>query len=237
MIKLANQVPLIYSNASRDFQYLSWLFNIVLNSVKHNVDDMYDLPNSKIDPKMSELLAFTLGFKIKRNYDQKQLIALVQVLPIILKHKGTKKAIEIACDAVVNASGAVGIYDVVITDTNVIEILLPKDITDTTLLIDLLPYILPAGLSYRIVKRTEIQSIFKTEVDYQDTITAKWYKDVYVDRNDVADNSGLANLFDAPSTEELSFNIKDINTDEIIPNAGLLDNLVIPVLDKPANNK
>ena len=47
MIKFYEQVPAVYPSASRDFQYLCWLIDIVLNSVKHNVDDLYDLPNSK----------------------------------------------------------------------------------------------------------------------------------------------------------------------------------------------
>ena len=76
MIKFANQVPSVYPSASRDFQYLGWLIDIVLNSVKHNVDDLYDLPNNQADIKLTELLALTLGFKVKRNYDQKQLSAL-----------------------------------------------------------------------------------------------------------------------------------------------------------------
>ena len=70
MIKFREQVPSVYTNASRDFQYLSWLIDVVLNSVKHNVDTIYDLPNVKHDAKLSELLAMTLGFKVKRNYDQ-----------------------------------------------------------------------------------------------------------------------------------------------------------------------
>ena len=90
MIKFKNLVPSVYPNASRDFQYLCWLIDIVLNSVKHTVDDLYDLPNSKADPKLTELLAMTLGFKVKRNYDQDQLRALVAALPRILKYKGLR---------------------------------------------------------------------------------------------------------------------------------------------------
>ena len=54
MINLYNQVPTVYTSTSRDFQYLSWLYNIVLNSVKHNVDALYDLPKVQTDNKLIE---------------------------------------------------------------------------------------------------------------------------------------------------------------------------------------
>ena len=108
MINLSSQVPSIYPKASRDFQYLGWLTDIVLNSVKHNVDSLYSLPLTAGNTRLTELLAMTLGFTIKRNYDKKQLSALVSVLPSILKYKGTEKAIVIAAEAIIKASGTGG---------------------------------------------------------------------------------------------------------------------------------
>ena len=143
MIKFYDQVPSVYPNASRDFQYLCWLIDIVLNNVKHNVDDMYDLPNSKTDPRLTELLAMTLGFKVKRNYNQKQLAALVAALPKILKYKGTETAITYAGNALIAASGAIGNFKSKIVDGE-LQVTLPEDLVDTAL-VRITRLLIPAG--------------------------------------------------------------------------------------------
>ena len=192
MINVYNQVPSIYPSASRDFQYLCWLINIVLNDVKHNIDDLYDLPNTKANPKLTELLAMTLGFRVKRNYDQKQLAALVSILPRIFKCKGTKKAVKLAGEALINASGTVGSFDCAVKD-NTLEVVLPKELVDTTLFIDLLPYILPAGMGCHIVRKTQRSASALSEYTYQDTLEAKWCLDLDWDESK-QDSVGLTGL-------------------------------------------
>jgi hypothetical protein len=238
MINFYDQVPTIYSNASRDFQYLSWLINIVLNDVKHNVDDMYNLPNSKVDTKLAEVLAMTLGFKIKRNYDQKQLLALVSIIPSLLKYKGTEKAIKMLGDALVATSGAVGSFSYKVIGC-LLEACLPKELIDTTLFIDLLPYILPAGMTCRIVRKTHIErALDNIELSYSDKPQAGWYPDLDWDRSSHT-STGLSGLFNPEAgTPEFSNYTKIVEKTEsgdekvnYLLNAGLLDNTVIPAID------
>lgn len=235
MINFYNQVPSIYVNASRDFQYLSWLINIVLNSVKHNVDDIYSLPSNNIDPRLAELLAMTLGFKIKRNYDQKQLLALVSIIPSILKYKGTDKAIVMAMDALVTASGAVGSGSVEIKGS-VLEVTIPKELVDTTLFIDLLDYILPAGMTCRIIKKNQTYvKADHTLVDYFDSVkqgyvgVLRWRDPAEYVTNDgelqSADDSIIGLFLDGQiEAKEFSANF---GTDDSI-NVGLLSNAILP---------
>lgn len=232
MINLRNQVPSIYTSASRDFQYLSWLINIVLNSVKHNVDDLYDLPNTKADPRLTELLAMTLGFKVKRNYDQKQLATLVSILPTILKYKGTIEAITLAGNALIRTAGSEGSFHCELED-NCLIVRLPRELVDTTLFMDLLPYILPAGLTCRIVRRTDVKSgISPINVAYQDALSASWHVDLgYTDSKNRQITTGLANLYEA-GLQDPNFAFFE-NFDANKPTAGLLDNSLIPVLDNP----
>lgn len=235
MINFYNQVPSVYTNASRDFQYLSWLINIVLNSVKHNVDDLYDLPNTKADPRLIELLAMTLGFKVKRNYNQKQLAALVSIIPRILKYKGTTEAITLAGKALIKASGATGMFDCEIKN-NCLEILLPEELVDTTLFMDLLPYILPAGITCRVVRKTQTQAgIDSINVGYHDTLYADWHSDLSWNA-DTQTSTGLANIFEADSHEPNFANYKKSETDKLVLNNGLLDNSMIPVLNNVLND-
>ena len=229
MIKFREQVPSIYTNASRDFQYLGWLIDIVLNSVKHNVDGLYNLPNTNTDSRLTELLAMTLGFKVKRNYDQKQLAALVAVLPRILKYKGTVTAIAMAGQALIAASGSVGGGDTYINATSgEIEVGLPKNLVDVSLFTDLLPYILPAGMTCKVVRKDTVANKPTTKLGYQDIMIATLVSDIDWDR-DKQTFTGLANMFDVPAGEPTFANFKNSNTDL---NSGLLDNSIIPMLDQ-----
>ena len=233
MINLYNQVPSVYVNASRDFQYLSWLFNIVLNSVKHNVDDIYKLPIIDSDTKLTELLARTLGFKVKRNYDKKQLLALVSALPSILRYKGTEKAITMAANALVMAAGSLGSASVQLNGTE-IRVTLPKDLIDITLFLDLLDYILPAGMTCRVVRKNEIKkSINNIEVKHRDTLNVLLTDDAKLNNLEKDfNNIGLATLYmlnNSTGVPEFSANIRKLENGFAL-NAGLLDTAITPVL-------
>lgn len=157
MINIKNQIPNIYYDASRDFQILGHLYEVVLNYVKTNADMLYLLPNSiEEDTRATELLATTLGFKLRRNYDKAQLAALVSIFPQLLKIKGTKRAVDLAGNALVKASGVPGTFASEING-HVITIKIPIELSDITLFIDLLPYILPFGLRVSIIRNTTIK--------------------------------------------------------------------------------
>jgi hypothetical protein len=230
MINFYNQVPSVYPNASRDFQYVSWLVNIVLNAVKHNVDDIYNLPDTNSDPRLTELLAMTLGFKVKRNYDKKQLTALVAILPSILKYKGTEKAIKMAAEALVMASGSLGDTSTSVDGTE-ITVVIPKDLDDITLFLDLLDYILPAGMTCRVIRRNETKKrIDNIELKHHDILNLLVAKDIDWDSYDprVAGLSSLYPLGDVTEHEFLA-NLKKLG-DELVLNPGLINNTIIPVL-------
>lgn len=164
MINIKNQVPSIYYDASRDFQILGHLYEVVLNYVKTNADMLYLLPNGiEEDTRATELLATTLGFKLRRNYDKAQLAALVSIFPQLLKIKGTLKAVNLAGDALVKASGVPGMFASEIKD-HVLTIKIPIELSDITLFVDLLPYILPFGLRVSIVRNTVVKHELTTSI-------------------------------------------------------------------------
>jgi hypothetical protein len=178
MINFYNEVPMVYPGASRDFQYLSWLINIVLNSVKHNVDGIYNMPDAKANAKLAELLAVTLGFKVRRNYDLKQLTALVSIIPSILKHKGTERAVEMAGNALIAASGTPGSFEYEFSNHH-LEVIIPDKLVDITLFTDILPYILPAGMTCRITRKTLVKPKrpTKTELSFVNKARLMVYPD------------------------------------------------------------
>ncbi len=229
MIKFKNQVPTIYTKASRDFQYLSWLIDIVLNSVKHNVDSLYDLPNTRNDPRLTELLAMTLGFKVKRNYNQKQLASLVAALPKILKYKGTETAIQYAGNALIAASGAVGSFQSEVVDGE-LQATLPEELVDITLFTDLLPYILPAGMGCRIVRTNAITKRLVTKVHYANKATVFGVDDLtFTEKGQKV--TGLSTMFNPAEATVENVTMANFIGDEF--NAGLLDNSYIATVSEP----
>ena len=154
MINIKNQMPSIYYDASRDFQVLGHLYEVVLNYTKTNADMLYLLPNGiEADTRTTELLATTLGFKLRRNYDKAQLAALVSIFPRLLKIKGTQSAVDLVGNALVKASGVPGQFKSDL-ENNVLTVKIPIELSDITLFIDLLPYILPFGIRVSVIRNT-----------------------------------------------------------------------------------
>jgi len=208
----------------------------VLNSVKHNVDSLYDLPNSQVDTRLTELLAMTLGFKVKRNYNQKQLAALVAALPKILKYKGTKTAISYAGNALIAASGAVGSFQSKIVDGE-LQVTLPEDLVDIALFNDLLPYILPAGMSSRVIRNNDVVKGITTQLAYRDNATATMVNDLtFVE--ETQQTTGLSTMFDVDTASAKNFTFANFVEEDfdVEVNTGLLDNSIIAAVVEPLMN-
>ena len=176
MIKLQDLTPSIYYEQSRDFQFIGRLYDIVLNYIKTNADNLYTLPIGKnMDEKLLNLLAFTLGFQSKHHYNSKQLLAICSVLPLILKNKGSLNAILIAVNSILYAEGISQALDYEFKNNNLV-LYLSQDLSDLTLLKDIMIYILPAGIGCDMIK--EIQSVNKIEtiLTTKDEVTV--YKDI-----------------------------------------------------------
>ena len=185
MIKLQELTPSVYYEQSRDFQFIGRLYDIVLNYIKTNADNLYTLPIGKnMDEKLLNLLAFTLGFQSKHHYNSKQLLAICSVLPLILKHKGSLNAILIAVNSILYAEGINQALDYEFKNNNLVLYLSP-DLSDLTLLKDIMVYILPAGIGCDMIK--EIQSVNKIETILTTKDEVKVYKDIASKFNRILD--------------------------------------------------
>jgi hypothetical protein len=160
MIKLQNYTPEIYYKESRDFQFIGRLFDLVLNAIKTDADLLYHIPlSTDSDEKLLELLAMTLGFKPNQQYNARQLKAVCSVFAEILRHKGSIKALQIACEALFNAMDVEQAltYDFTAGKGNTeLNLYIPSDFEDITILNDLLTYVLPAGMSCNIIKELQL---------------------------------------------------------------------------------
>lgn len=159
MIRLQDLTPEVYYRQSRDFQFIGRLYDLVLNSIKTNTELIYSLPLSQnSDTRFLDLMAMTLGLKASHSYNLKQLTAICSIFMTIMKVKGTEKAIELIINALLNAEGIVlkTPVDIYVKD-NEIQILLTEELIDITLLVDLLDYVIPAGMSYTLIRNIPIE--------------------------------------------------------------------------------
>ena len=175
MIKLQHLTPEVYYKESRDFQLLGRLFDLVLNAVKTDADLLYNLPlSTNSDEKLLELLALTLGFKPKHQYNARNLKAVCSVFSEILRNKGSIKAIKIACEALFNSMDISQQLDYDFTkckDNAELNLYIAQDFGDITLLNDLLSYILPAGMSCNIIREFHILTDSNTNIGISDFVT------------------------------------------------------------------
>lgn len=175
MIKLQNLTPEVYYKESRDFQLLGRLFDLVLNAVKTDADLLYNLPlSTNSDEKLLELLALTLGFKPKHQYNARNLKAVCSVFSEILRNKGSIKAIKIACEALFNSMDISQQLDYDFTkdkDNTELNLYIAQDFGDITLLNDLLSYVLPAGMSCNIIREFHILTESNTNIGISDIVT------------------------------------------------------------------
>ena len=180
MIKTRDLVPSIYYNKSRDFQAIGRVFEVLYNYAKTNTDLLL---NSYEDTKMLDLLAKTLGFNSKHNYNTDDLVTLCSTFITIIKNKGSLTSINQAITALLKSQHIENTFVVVDkradsvshNKEHVLEIYIPKELTDLILLEDLFDYILPAGYSYRFIYAQFIPDAFNTSTSIESAVNSLKY--------------------------------------------------------------
>jgi len=154
MIRTRNLVPEVYYNESRDFQTIGRTFEILINYLKTNVDLIKELPYSKnSDEHMLPLMATTLGFTNKRNYNTNELRILCSSFSELLRKKGSKESVIMAVTLMLHAHH-INEPAKVVEDPNDrfnYLIYIPYELKDTTMLEDIFDYILPCGFTYNFI--------------------------------------------------------------------------------------
>ena len=211
MIKLKDLTPDVYYKESRDFQFIGRLYDLVLNSVKTEADSIYALPlTANSDDQFLTLAAMTMGFKLSHHYTAKQLRAICQVFPLILKNKGNIKSVIIACNALFNAEGLEQEFDYDFTPNTgntELNLYVPETFSDTVILNDILAYTLPAGMSCNIIKELRLKTDAQTDVGIYDEF--KLYDRSSTD-NEKYNNNVLAKIMKATKSDnKITYNIPE----------------------------
>ena len=149
MIKTKDLVPEVYYNRSRDFQLLGRTYDVVFNYMKMNADLIENNPLSDdVDDNLIPLLCTSLGFKETHEYNTDQMRAL-----------WTLASIQDLLNLLVNVENEndEAHAEVDMNNSYLLNIYMPLSISDTSLFEDMLKYVLPAGMSYRLVRENPIK--------------------------------------------------------------------------------
>lgn len=175
MINIKNIVPEVYTNTSRDFQLLQKIYSVVLNYCLNSSRNISKNPISEYsDKRLVDLMCSTLGFKTLHEYNNDELFQICKIFIKSLKNKGNINSIKLIVNTLCNLNSIA--EDVVIEfdifDQYCLNIYLSSSFNNTTLLEDLLNYILPNGLTYRIYSQPLVSQSFTQVFEEESDVTA-----------------------------------------------------------------
>lgn len=182
IIRIANLLPEIYNSESRDFQLFTHILDLVQNSIKFDIDHIIKIINTEeISSEYLDNLKTKVGFFTSNIYTADELRFVLSAFPWLMKYKGSKQGIILCVNTFLKARGVHGTPLVEINNypDYTIKIGISTSRVDTTLLEDILSYIVPSGYLYEIYfyKDTKLPNTpdkFNTDVYANSTTTGAY---------------------------------------------------------------
>lgn len=216
VFRIQEHTPDVYPRKSRDFQLLCNVFDCVNSSVKYDIDSIVDILDTvQCNDRVLPLLQTKLGFFTDKHLTAEELRLVLISFMKIVKDKGSRIGIREAIEVFLKISNIsrkskISILNVDksidktpdrslvktrLANTYIVEISIESDKIDTTILTEILRYVLPAGykLKYSFYKSTE--NI--TQTVYSDTIHIVFIKKI--------DNDGIRVLTDNVGGSEINY--------------------------------
>lgn len=181
MINLYHKTPQVYYDDSRDFQTIARVLEILSNESKTEIDLIRECPFSKnVDIRLLSLLAKTIGFDNKHKYNESEFRAICSSFVEIMHNKGSMRGIKLTIETFLAAQGISGRYQIIYAgdDIKSLTIVLPVNVSSTTLLEDVFDYIMPAGQEYTFLyadiagKVEDAKIVVSTEAEINKTFSS-----------------------------------------------------------------
>lgn len=160
MIRLQDKTPEIYCAESRDFQLFCRLYDCVVNGIKFDIDTIPDILDAqKCRSSMLALLQTKLGFFTNKKLNDDALRYVLTAFPMMVKNKGSLKAIKQAINIFFKVNGIdsevqvwlvsepTTMFGTQINDHTIV-VSINSPIKDVSLLEEMFRYILPSGFGY-----------------------------------------------------------------------------------------
>lgn len=153
IIRLQNNTPPVYTEESRDFQLLCRIYDCVTNAVKLDIDSIPTIADtSQCLSSILPLLQTKVGFFTENTLQDKELRYAIEAFPYIVKKKGSREGIIECLNLFLQVNNILKSSQVIITnesaneeDAYTIKILIESEVKDTSLLEELIRYIVPTG--------------------------------------------------------------------------------------------
>lgn len=151
IFRLVDNTPDAYVTPSRDFQLLCNSFDIVNNAVKFDIDSIVNILDTRLCAEgLLELLQTKLGFFTSKKFDSYQIRTVLIGFKDVVRNKGSllgvKKAVELYLRAMrLLRKSAIQVVNQSLDNDHVITIRIQDKMVDSSLLTELLNYVLPTG--------------------------------------------------------------------------------------------
>lgn len=226
-MKVDKLLPEVYYKESRDFAYVGRLLEILFNYMKTAADCVsINIDNEGIEGNLIDLLVDTLGFELKHEYVNKDLISIGSAFSSLLKLKGTTDAVEMAVRLLLNSQGIKNTSDFnfCVLDVEKAEMMIniPDTLSDIVLLEDLFDYILPVGITYSFTRFGNVNNKKETDVIANTSLTRI---SKYDDSDKIASRSTY--VFDSDIGIVKSDSIPGMQIDDIYNIGGLHTGVVV----------
>lgn len=173
VIRVEKEVPEVYVNQSRDFQLLCRLFDVVFNGVKFNIDRAKYLSNPRLCTECYlQLLADKYGFDYSSEIYKDQLRVILSAFKRMVMYKGSRRGISEAVNCFSYLSKLDFKYEINMRTDGDVSITIYHRAFDTSILDDILKYIIPAGcvINYEFtlasVSYNDDEFIYSDELTY-----------------------------------------------------------------------
>lgn len=184
MIDVVKKTPREYVEQSRDFQVLARLYTALFNISKMYADDLKVwVPD--IDNKLTTLRSRTVNFVNRHQWDLNDLEAITSCFKYLMRRKGTEEALEACINILMKARGietGITVDSVVIDRYGCINIWVAHDNILMGIMEDLIRYLIPTGLTYRLYD-------YDLEVvnAASGIVTDIYYRQDFITKNDAGD--------------------------------------------------
>lgn len=152
--RLAENVPDTYVKHSRDFQLLCNSFDCLQGNTKYYIDSIVDINNtSLIKDNLLPLLQTKLGFFTREEFSSKEIRTVMEAFKYMVKNKGSRKGILQAITIFLKTNNLGRNSRIIVLNKDddtrkplyIVNIKIESEYLDTTLLTELLRYVIPAG--------------------------------------------------------------------------------------------
>lgn len=193
VFRIQEHVPDVYPRKSRDFQLLCNVFDCMNSAVKYDIDSIRDVTDTNLcNDRVLNFLQTKLGFFTNKHMNTDTQRLILKAFPYIIKNKGSTKGIKQAIYVFLKTQGVNGNVSVDIINnkevvnnltpntnklehTYVVELGIQTKLLDTTILNEILKYIIPAGyiVKYSFYVQHQMPTIIKSD----DTINIIFVRD------------------------------------------------------------